>query len=228
MTVLKKGGNYKMRMIQNKFLPGDMDNLFRLGGRGDLGSNRRNLVFTWANAITTMRLAGLLLFLYLMVHNLLLTAFWTLWIMALLDVTDGYVARRLDQVSRLGSILDPVVDHLTMLTVTFVLVIVGRLPIWIAALIGLREFLVAMTMAGLVARRMPLHVTRISKIATLALFFGLPVFLLRRADWNVLQAVAAALLTIGLLLYPVSAIQYVRRFLMSHHPTHNGADENAH
>lgn len=60
-------------------------------------------------------------------------AFWILLVAGLTDVLDGYLARKNNQVTELGSMLDPLADKLMMLTVILSLLFSGMIH-WTAAL----------------------------------------------------------------------------------------------
>ncbi len=98
---------------------------------------------TW---ITLSRLLGIPFILYgLAVHTpqgrwLALSAF---LIAAGTDWLDGYLARRLDQVSELGKVLDPLVDKLLVIAALLSLVEVGQIPAWGSFLIVGREVAIA-------------------------------------------------------------------------------------
>lgn len=62
---------------------------------------------------------------------------------ALTDWLDGYVARRFNQVSDLGKILDPLVDKLLVLAPLLGLVQLQEIPAWTVFLILLRELGIA-------------------------------------------------------------------------------------
>jgi len=59
------------------------------------------------------------------------------------DWLDGYLARRLDQVTALGKVLDPLVDKLLVLAPLVALVELGTIPAWGAFLILGRELAIA-------------------------------------------------------------------------------------
>lgn len=59
------------------------------------------------------------------------------------DWLDGYLARRLNQVTELGKFLDPLVDKLLVLIPLLALVEVGQVPAWGVALILARELVIA-------------------------------------------------------------------------------------
>lgn len=66
-----------------------------------------------------------------------------LFVLAMLtDVADGILAKLLGQSSRLGLYLDTVTDKIIVLTMFFVLVDLGLLPLWIAILMMARELIV--------------------------------------------------------------------------------------
>jgi CDP-diacylglycerol--glycerol-3-phosphate 3-phosphatidyltransferase len=59
------------------------------------------------------------------------------------DWVDGYLARRLDQVTELGKFLDPLVDKLLVLAPLLVLIELGRVPAWGVFLILARELAIS-------------------------------------------------------------------------------------
>jgi CDP-diacylglycerol---glycerol-3-phosphate 3-phosphatidyltransferase len=61
---------------------------------------------------------------------------------ALTDWLDGYLARRLNQVSDLGKFLDPLVDKLLILAPMLILVQLGQVPAWAVFLIVARELVI--------------------------------------------------------------------------------------
>lgn len=102
-------------------------------------------MLTVPNLITLLRLALLPVLLYLTCLPTIggVAAAWVLFnVAAASDWLDGYLARRSGAVSRLGVLLDPVVDKIVILSVLFVLVRLGLLPLWIVLLNMAREFLV--------------------------------------------------------------------------------------
>ena len=58
------------------------------------------------------------------------------------DYLDGYFARRMNIVSDLGKLLDPLADKLLIATVLIMLIPLGRVPAWIVAVIIARELAV--------------------------------------------------------------------------------------
>jgi len=112
-------------------------------------------MLNFANILTMSRIAaipaivGLLLVQGLVWHWIALALF---ILACVTDWFDGYVARRLDQVSPLGRFLDPIADKLVVAAVLLVLVAIDHIDSWsvLAALVilcreilvsGLREFL---------------------------------------------------------------------------------------
>ena len=98
---------------------------------------------TW---ITVSRLLAVPLLLYLL-HQPTLQHRWislTLFLIAAgTDWLDGYLARRLNQVTDLGKFLDPLVDKLLVLAPLLALVELGQVPAWGVFLILARELTIA-------------------------------------------------------------------------------------
>lgn len=101
------------------------------------------------------------------------------------DWVDGWIARRFDQGSTIGKILDPVADRL-LLGVGVTSIIIDRsVPFWFGALVVGREIVVSvavLAIASLGARR--IDVTWVGKCATFGLMTAFPLFLASRADFS--------------------------------------------
>lgn len=145
-------------------------------------------------------------------------AFVLLTVFVLTDWIDGYVARRFDQVTRIGKLLDPIADRLLMIVVGFGMVQADLVPLWIVLVILARDLVVLVGGIVMVRKGMtPPAVTRIGKSATFGLMFALPAFILASvlgdgpADPQpVLQWIAWFSLIVNTILYYVAAGQYAR------------------
>lgn len=94
------------------------------------------------------------------------------------DWVDGWIARRWDQGSELGKILDPTADRILLLTGVLALLVDGSVPVWYGVLVLAREVAIAVTTLSLAAagaRR--IDVLWVGKAGTLATMFSLPAFL---------------------------------------------------
>lgn len=95
------------------------------------------------------------------------------------DWVDGYIARRFDQGSELGKILDPTADRLMFLAAVVAMMVDGSLPVAFGVPMLAREAVVSLAvvvLAALGARR--IDVTWTGKTATFGLMLALPLLLL--------------------------------------------------
>lgn len=58
------------------------------------------------------------------------------------DILDGYVARKRNEISELGKIIDPLADKVTIITVCLILLLQGVIPLWFAAVVFLRDLII--------------------------------------------------------------------------------------
>jgi len=94
------------------------------------------------------------------------------------DWVDGWYARRFDQVSEFGKLLDPTADRLMLLAAVIGMWIDGSVPAWFAALTLLREGLVSLAALGLGALGVHhFEVTWWGKTGTFLLMFAYPLLL---------------------------------------------------
>ena len=186
--------------------------LFDVGARGGTDEVVHDRVLTVPNAITTLRLLGLPLFAwFLLGADRPAAAFWTLAAIASTDWVDGYVARRFDQVSRLGQLFDPLVDRALIATAGIVLVLAEIVPLWLILAILVRDAAVLGGALVLFGGIPPIPVTRTGKFATACLLAGLPSFLIASIDWvgaTVFAWFAVLVTAVGVVTYYVAGVQY--------------------
>ncbi len=128
------------------------------------------------------------------------------------DALDGWLARKLDRVTDLGAVLDPVADKILQAAALVMLAADGRVPAAAAAILLARDFLVGgLRQAG--RGRSVLPVTGVAKGKTAVLFAALGVLLfapvLPEARWP--TAVGSGLLWAGVALSLWSGSLYVLR-----------------
>ena len=143
-------------------------------------STRSNRVLTLPNLLSAIRLAGVPLFLWLVLGPeedgwaLVL-----LMVSGITDFLDGWLARRLNQTSVLGQILDPVADRLYILAVVIGLALRDVIPWWAALSLPLRDLLLWALVPLLRTRgysALPVHF--LGKAATFNLLYAFPLLLL--------------------------------------------------
>jgi len=141
---------------------------------------RSSRVWTLPNIISMARLAGVPVFLWLVLGPE--ADGWALGLLMLSGITDyldGYLARRLDQSSKLGEILDPVADRLYILAVVIGLGLREIIPWWVAVVLPLRDLLLWGLVPFLRTRgysALPVHF--LGKAATFNLLYAFPLLLL--------------------------------------------------
>ena len=166
-------------------------------------------LLTIPNALSLARLLVLPVIYLDLVDGRLVRAFVLLVVFALTDWLDGYLARRLDQVSRFGTLLDPISDRALFLVVGIGFVMAGLFPLWALVVLLLRDLAVLAVGAVLLLRGVqPPAVTRIGKTATFGLMWAFPTFLLAAIVGDGAGDPQAALQVLGWLFFGVSVVLY--------------------
>ncbi len=151
------------------------------GAPGEVTASR---VWTVPNALSVLRLLGVPVFLWLLLGpHADIAALIVLAASGFSDWADGVLARKLNQTSRLGALLDPAADRLYILATLVGLSLRHIIPAWLAAVIIGRDLLLGLTLPLL--RRHgygPPPVHYLGKAATFNLLYAFPLLLLADGD----------------------------------------------
>jgi len=170
--------------------------------------------WTIPNAIGYLRLAAIPVFLVLAFESEDEPDIWAaviFWLIAVGDYVDGFVARATGQYSRMGALLDPVVDRLTILSGAAVCWHFELLPRWALAVLAARE-LVTLVLAQIALRRgQPLEINWFGRIAVFpimgAIFWAM---VFRSAVWDVLLLVGVAMAVFATVIYTRDGLRELR------------------
>jgi len=185
---------------------------------------RSDRVWTIPNVVSIVRLAGVPLFLWLIL--VVEADGWALVVLMLSGVTDyldGYLARKLNQTSKLGEILDPVADRLYILSTVVAFAARDIIPVWWAVLLPLRDAFLWTLVPFLRTRgysSLPVHF--LGKAATAALLYAFPLLLLGDGEGvlaTLAQVFGWAFAVWGTALYWWAGLLYawqVRKLLADH------------
>ncbi|MBL6592884.1 MAG: CDP-alcohol phosphatidyltransferase family protein [Candidatus Aquiluna sp.] len=141
------------------------------------------------NMLSILRLLLVPVFLWLLIVDQLLIAFLVLMFASFTDWLDGFIARRFNQITSLGKVLDPSADRLFILATLIGLTVNEIIPAWLAIVIVARDILLLVGYPISASHGYgPLPVHFLGKAATFALLYALPLLLL--ADvWPSAEAV---------------------------------------
>jgi cardiolipin synthase len=141
-------------------------------------------VLTIPNAVSFVRLLAVPYFWWVTVgqRNIALAAV-LIFVIGATDWVDGFLARKLDQVTEVGKLLDPLADRLMIASSLLAGLIVGVVPLSIGIPLLVREALVAIGAAYLAGRGGgKLDVRVMGKLATFLLYGAIPSFYLAAAE----------------------------------------------
>jgi len=170
------------------------------------------LILTIPNLISTIRLVGVGVFAWLLFgRDEPAAAGWLLLVIGWTDWVDGYLARRLDQVSEVGKVLDPLADRLAIATAVIGGMVVGAIPLVFGIGIAVREVVVGAGALILAIQRKRIDVRWLGKLATFLLYGAIPAFFVAQGTWlpGFFLGLAWSFGMVGLILYWWVAVQYV-------------------
>lgn len=127
------------------------------------------------------------------------------------DLLDGYLARRWNQITTVGMLLDPVADKLLISAALISLVQIHLVPSWMAVLIIGREFAVSGLRSIAAAEGFTIQASELGKTKMVMQVAAIALTLVA-ADWPDVHPVATAALWGAMLFGLISAAGYARDF----------------
>ena len=163
--------------------------------------------FTIPNMVGYARLAGLPVFLYLAFESGDGRSFWSaaiFWLIAVGDFVDGFLARATGQYSRMGALMDPIIDRLTVISGCVVCWHFDLLPEWGLAIVMAREVVTLVTAEMGLRRGIDIEINWLGRIGVFFVMAGI-FFALAVEGW-----VPTALFIFGLVAAIAASFVYVR------------------
>ena len=189
----------------------------------------RKKLWTVPNLLTMLRLALIPVFWVLMVG--LRLNYWALAAFALATVTDmldGFLARRLNQVTDFGKLMDPLADKLMVLSVLATMLLRGVITWKPVALLALKELIMLLGGILLYRRRIVVHALFVGKLAQAAVCLALILSFFSESFTDLSFQPHTALLWIGVGAAYTALVVYVRsvvRQLRGEESTYDKLDE---
>lgn len=141
------------------------------------------------------------------------------------DAVDGFLAKRFNMTSELGSYLDPLADKVLIVSIYVALGVSRALPIWLVILVVSRDIMIvgAFMLSWLIGRPMEIRPLAVSKLNTVAQIFLAGLVLAMRgfnldAEWvlNLTIALVAGLTLLSVAFYLVEWIRHMNSFGNGH------------
>ena len=133
-------------------------------------------------------------------------------ISGLTDVLDGFIARKFNFVSNFGKLMDPLADKLTQISVLASLVTVKIIPVWILAIVVLKELIMVVGASFLYGKDVVVYSKWYGKLATVLFYLAIVVSLvikqLNLTGW--LYYLDIVIYCIALVVTVFSLIMYVK------------------
>lgn len=130
------------------------------------------------NILTIIRFLLIPFILFFVFTGNYLLAFIIFTISGITDITDGFIARKFNLISNFGKLMDPLADKLTQIGVLTSLVIVKIIPVWILAIVLLKEFIMVVGASFLYGKDVVVYSRWYGKLATVLFYLAIVISLL--------------------------------------------------
>lgn len=180
---------------------------------------QRNKNINVPNSLSVLRIILIVPFVYYFIHNRILEAGIVLAVSGLSDMLDGMIARKFNQFTELGQMLDPVSDKLTQGAVAVCLAVEQPILIPLLAIFIVKEAL--MLVAGcflLKTGKRPGGSKWYGKVATTLFYISFGIIVVLKGIWNIENMVLTiTLLSITAAFMIYAFVQYAKIYFVILH-----------
>lgn len=176
----------------------------------------RDIYFTVPNLISALRIISIPFITALISRHSMIEALALIAISSASDGVDGIIARKFNQVSKIGQILDPLADRLLIFCSILALGIAGIIPMWMLVVVGIRDLWMAIQVIWLAQYGYgPLPVHFVGKAGTALLMISIVSLIIadlgRSQFFHTLYLAALAAGIWGLAMYWLAGYIYTRQ-----------------
>ncbi len=172
--------------------------------------NRENRVFTISNGLSLFRAFMAFPIVIALENNHIRLGFAAIILAIITDFLDGYVARKLNCITNLGKLLDPIADKIIILAVMIFLIFSPehQFPIYFFLLLGARDISLSIIVSYLMNQQSEIFESNSTgKIFIGIVALGMTLYISRQAD------IGFWVINIASLVLIMSWVQYLRRYL---------------
>ncbi|MGX8700443.1 CDP-alcohol phosphatidyltransferase family protein [Caproiciproducens sp.] len=175
----------------------------------------RNKNINIPNGLSVLRILLIAPFVYYFMHDKLLPAAVVLIISGLTDMFDGIIARKFNQFTELGQMLDPLADKMTQGAVAICLAIEEPVLIPLLAIFVLKEAVMVIAACFLIKKnKRPGGAKWYGKVATTLFYVSFAVIVTMKGIWKIQDlTVTIILLSITAAFMIYAFVQYFKMYL---------------
>ncbi|NLJ65000.1 MAG: CDP-diacylglycerol--glycerol-3-phosphate 3-phosphatidyltransferase [Christensenellaceae bacterium] len=173
-------------------------------------SDRWKNIFNIPNTLTVLRLLLIPVFSYYIQNNNMKLAFVFFFLAGLTDVVDGYIARKFNQITWVGKLLDPFADKLMVVALMLNFFKKDIIPSVAFYIILVKEFLMVTSSLYLLSKDKVVHSKHIGKLAQFTIFTALILCFFHKYFDNIGIQIHLILLWIGVVLSVCAFFYYAR------------------
>lgn len=176
----------------------------------------RNKNINVPNALSLLRILLIAPFVYYYIQRQIVPAIVCLLLSGLSDMLDGKIARRFNQFTEVGQMLDPVADKLTQGTVAICLAVDHPILLPVLAIFVVKELtmLIGGTYLVFKAKKRPSGAMWYGKVGTILFYFSFGLIVALKGIWHIeILPLSIALLTITAIFMLYALYRYFRIFL---------------
>ena len=170
------------------------------------------------NFLTLIRILAIPFFLVLLASHLYMDALVVFILGGVTDAFDGFIARRMNQKTSLGAILDPVADKLLLMSSFIMLGMMDGIPLWLVVLVVSRDAVILfgyVAISFLLDERLEVQPTIAGKLSTVFQLVTVGVVLLMMARPQLLESwLDDALIYLTAATTVISGVQYLYQGLL--------------
>lgn len=166
------------------------------------------------NTLTVLRFLLISIIVIACVQGQYILAIAVLSISGLTDILDGTIARKYNYITDFGKLMDPLADKATQISLLTTLFIKGAIPIWILAIVVLKEFCMVSGASFLYGKELVVSSKWYGKLATVLFYVAMVISLFLEQIGNTTNNIIKAIGIADTIIYYLAVITTIASLIM--------------